>query len=111
MLELLIGFGIALYIAWSIGANDETMSLLAGSGYVNVKVAAVLGAAMAFLGSIFLGHYVEATIGEKLLLVKIDLTDILNILFSAATWLTIASLEDGLFLQRIQLSAPLLDLD
>jgi len=91
MLELIIVFGIALYVAWSIGANDETMSLLAGSGFVNVLMAAALGGIMAFLGSIFFGYRVEATVGKGLVLMEITLMDVLVIMFSVATWMTAAS--------------------
>jgi PiT family inorganic phosphate transporter len=88
---LLLGFGITFYVAWGIGANDETMALLSGSGLVSVRVAALLGAVMAFLGTIFLGQNVEETIGKGLLLETVSSVDALVILFSIATWLVVAS--------------------
>ncbi|MEM3523408.1 MAG: hypothetical protein QXU11_11955 [Thermoproteota archaeon] len=45
MLDLLIVFGIAVYVAWSMGANNESMSILAGSGFMSTTMAAILGAA------------------------------------------------------------------
>ncbi|MCD6469424.1 inorganic phosphate transporter [Candidatus Bathyarchaeota archaeon] len=90
-LVLLISFGMTLYIAFSIGANDETMAPLAGSRFIRVSAAALLGSLMAFLGAVFLGYKVEETIGKKLLVGPITATDVLIIVFSIATWLTIAS--------------------
>jgi PiT family inorganic phosphate transporter len=91
MLELLLSFGMAFYVAWSIGANDETMALLAGSGFTKVGVAVLVGALMVFLGSVFLGQPVEETIGKKMLLSAVSPSDVLMLMFSVAAWLTIAS--------------------
>lgn len=89
--NLLAGFGMALYVAWGIGSNDATMATLAGSGFLNLKSTALLGGVMAFLGAVLLGQRVEATIGKNLLLGSITVIDVLIILFSTATWSTIAS--------------------
>lgn len=88
---LLASFGMAIYIAFSIGANDETMAPLAGSGFVKVGTAALLGGLMAFFGAVFLGYKVEETIGRKLLVGTVTTTDAIIIVFSIATWLTVAS--------------------
>jgi PiT family inorganic phosphate transporter len=67
------------------------LALLSGSGLVSVRVAALLGAVMAFLGVLVLGHSVEETIGRGLLLGTVSSVDALLILFSIATWLVVAS--------------------
>jgi len=88
---LLLGTLIALYIAWSIGANDETMANLAGSKFVSITTAIVLGAIMDFLGAVILGYKVEETISKDLLNYRITEVDALIIVISVALWLTIAS--------------------
>jgi len=82
---------MAIYIAFSTGANDETMAPLARSGFVKVGMAALLGGIMAFFGAVFLGYKVEETIGKKLLVGTVTTTDAVIIVFSIATWLTVAS--------------------
>jgi len=91
LLDLLIIFGIAVYVAWSMGANNESMSILAGSGFASTTIAAILGAIMVLAGSLLLGHLVETTISRGLLLLEITLNDALIIMLSAAIWLTVAT--------------------
>lgn len=91
MLDLMIIFGIAVYVAWGMGANNESMSILAGSGFTSTTVAAILGGTMVFTGSLLLGHLVETTIAKGLVLLEITLIDAFIIMFSAATWLTVAT--------------------
>jgi len=74
-----------------MGANNESMSILAGSGFVGTTTATILGGVMVFIGSLFLGHLVETTIGRGLMSVEATLMDALIIMFSAAAWLTVAS--------------------
>jgi len=88
---LLLGLIVALYIAWSIGANDETMANLAGSRFVSVTTAVMLGAIMDFLGAVTLGYKVEETISKDLLNYEVTEADALVIVVSVALWLTVAS--------------------
>ncbi len=88
---LLMSFVLAFYVAWSVGANDETMAVLAGSGFTSILAACIIGAIMDFLGAVLLGYKVEETMGEKLLAYKIDLVDTLIIVAAVATWLVLAS--------------------
>jgi PiT family inorganic phosphate transporter len=87
----LIGTIISLYLAWSIGSNDETVAPLVGSGVIDIKKSVILGGLAAFLGAILLGNRVEITLGDGLLLGFITDIEILVILLSVATWLTLAS--------------------
>ncbi|MCW4020858.1 MAG: anion permease [Candidatus Bathyarchaeota archaeon] len=88
---LLAGLGLAFYVAWGMGSTDGTMAPLAGSGFVSVNMAALLGSIMTFLGALFMGERVEKTIGKNLLVGIVTETDILIIVFSIATWLMVAS--------------------
>lgn len=90
-LALLASFGMAIYVAFSIGANDESMAPLAGSGFIKVGTAALLGGVMASLGAVLLGHRVEETIGRAILTEPIMAVDTFIIVFSMATWMTLAS--------------------
>jgi PiT family inorganic phosphate transporter len=82
---------ISFYVAWSIGSNDETVAPLSGSGTLSLTKSVALGSIASFLGAVFMGQKVETTIGEGLLKGTITETEVLIILFSVATWLTIAS--------------------
>ncbi|RLF01589.1 MAG: hypothetical protein DRJ59_05755 [Thermoprotei archaeon] len=88
---LVLGLLLALYVAWSIGANDETMATLAGSGFTSIALAALLGALMDFLGAVFLGYTVEETLGKKLIKGILTTTDVVILLLAVATWLIVAS--------------------
>ncbi|RLE90249.1 MAG: hypothetical protein DRJ49_00270 [Thermoprotei archaeon] len=90
-LLLIISLLIAFYIAWSIGSNDETMATLAGSGFISVTFAALIGALMDFLGAVLVGHTVEKTIGGGLIAGNITLVDVCIILLAVATWLIVGS--------------------
>ena len=91
VLILLLALGSAVYIAWSIGANDETMATVAGSGFLTTTQAVALGALMDFLGAILLGGRVEKTLGEGILSFQIGLREAFVIILAVATWLTLAS--------------------
>ncbi len=87
----LIDFGIAISVALGIGAGNESMAPLAGSGITTVKTATLLGALLAFLGAVILGYRVEGTIGKGLLTNEIAAVDVLVMMFSMATWSILAS--------------------
>jgi len=91
-LVLVLEFIISFWIAFSIGANDETMASLVGSKFISVFLAALLGAIMDFIGAVTLGYKVEETIGKGLLSFKISELDALIIIITVALWLVLASL-------------------
>ncbi len=82
---------LAFYIAWSIGANDETMAVVAGSGFTSIGIAVAIGALMDFLGAVVASEAVEKTMGVSLLAFTPTDKDFFIILFATATWLVIAS--------------------
>ncbi len=89
--DVIVALFTAVYVAWSIGANDETVAPLAGSGILSVTSAVILGGVTAFLGAVFLGEKVEATIGESLLKGALTSQEAIIVLLSIATLLTFAS--------------------
>jgi len=93
MFLVLLSFLIACYVAWSIGANDESMALLAGSGFVTVSVAVLIGAIAQLLGIALFGHYVEKTLGKELLTFGVSWSDVLIVLLTVATLLLLGSLK------------------
>lgn len=84
-------FGLAFYIAWGIGSNDQNMAPLKGSGLLNITAITVLGGISAVFGAVLMGHRVEETIARGLLSGTVVPVETLIIVFSIATWLTIAS--------------------
>ncbi|MBN2334638.1 inorganic phosphate transporter [Candidatus Bathyarchaeota archaeon] len=88
----LFSLAAAFYVAWSIGANDEAVAPLAGSGAMSLNLAVAVGGVSALLGAVFMGERVEKTLGRGLLLGSITETEALLILVAIATWLTAASI-------------------
>jgi len=87
---LLLSGSLTFYIAWSIGANDETMAALGGSRVMRMGQAALLGAALDFIGAVFLSSNVEETLGENLV-PNLSMADAAIISLAVATWLVAAS--------------------
>ncbi len=88
---LLVSFALALYVAWSVGANDETMAVVVGSGFGSVTFAVFVGAVMDFLGAVIFSEKVEYTMGKEILSFDLTLMDVFIITAAMATWLVIAS--------------------
>lgn len=93
VIVLLIIMGLA--IAFSIGANDESMATPVGAGTLSLKQGAIIGGIVAFIGVVFLSSGVGKTIGVGLL--SPEARDYYNthvmlaILISTTTWLIVGS--------------------
>lgn len=88
----------ALYMGWSMGANDAANCVGAdiGSGMMSVKTGIIITCVFSFLGAVFLGGNVIKTIGKGVVDINCLPSDERNILalialFSAALWVTIAT--------------------
>lgn len=92
MFSTLLGVLAALYLAISIGANDETLAPLAGSRALSLDSAVIIGASLATLGAIFLSQRVEDTIGHQILTGTLIDSEIVLILVTVAVFLTISSI-------------------
>ena len=88
---ILISILVAFYVAWSIGANDETMAVALSTGLMNVGLVVALGAIMDFFGALIASASVEETIGVKLLTFDPSELDIFIILVAIASWLVFVS--------------------
>jgi PiT family inorganic phosphate transporter len=86
--SLLIGF----VVAFTIGANDETMTPAVGAGLVSLNIAVIIGGIFNFFG-VFLGVSVSKTVGKGISTEPLDLTMVFVILISMAIWLFIVSLR------------------
>lgn len=84
---LLLGF----VVAFTIGANDETMTPAVGAGLLSLGVAVVIGGIFNFIGVFFLGESVSSTVGKGISVEPLDLTMVFVILISMAIWLLIVS--------------------
>ena len=82
-----------LVLAFGIGAQDETMSTVFGSGSLKLRSAMILAAILAFFGVIFLSATVGKKIGSSLLGESVDFSEkmMLALLISTSTWLIVAT--------------------
>jgi phosphate/sulfate permease len=91
LIMVLIVMGISL--AFSIGANDETLSALVGANLLKFRIALFVGGIAAGLGIIFLSQGVGKTVGADILGPGIKYTTfmLLAVLISSIIWLIIGS--------------------
>jgi len=85
---------LAIALAFSIGANDETLSTLVGAGVIKFKLALLIGGIAVGAGMFsFAFAFVAKTVGADLLGEALNYTDImlLTVLISSIFWLIIGS--------------------
>ncbi len=85
---------LAIALAFSIGANDETLSTLVGAGVIKFKVALLIGGLAVGAGMFaFSFAFVAKTVGADLLGESLTYTDfmLLTVLISSIFWLIIGS--------------------
>ncbi len=85
---------LAIALAFSIGANDETLSTLVGAGVIKFKLALLIGGIAVGVGMFsFSFAFVAKTVGADLLGEAITYTDfmLLTVLISSILWLVIGS--------------------
>ncbi len=64
-----IGGGLALYMAWAIGANDvaNAMGTSVGSGALTIRRAIIVAGILEFSGAFFVGGHVTQTVRKGIL--------------------------------------------
>ncbi|MFX0143740.1 MAG: inorganic phosphate transporter, partial [Candidatus Hodarchaeota archaeon] len=85
---------MAVSLAFSIGANDETLSALVGAGVVKFRIALIIGGIAIGAGMIFFSSgFVAKTVGADILGEGITYTTfmLLTVLISSIIWLVIGS--------------------
>jgi PiT family inorganic phosphate transporter len=84
---------LAIFLSFSIGANDETSAPLAAAGTIKLKIVLIIGGAAIAFGTIFLSEGVASMVGEKILGpgIKYTIFMLLAVLISAIIWLIIGS--------------------
>ena len=85
---------LAIALAFSIGANDETLSTLVGAGVIKFKLALIIGGIAVGAGMFaFAFAFVAKTVGADLLGEALNYTDfmLLTVLISSIFWLIIGS--------------------
>ncbi|MEM2921293.1 MAG: inorganic phosphate transporter, partial [Candidatus Bathyarchaeia archaeon] len=90
-IELVLFAAVAAYIAWGIGANDETMMVAASGSSLSINRLALIGALATCLGAITYGQIVEETIGKGILAILPTSRAGLQIVVATASWLTVVS--------------------
>ena len=87
---------LSMFLAFGIGANDETMATVVGSGSLKVRIAVYIGGILVLFGCLFLNlleNSVGKTIGAGLVGVGVtyDTWMMLAVLLSTTIWLIVAS--------------------
>ncbi|MFX1463518.1 MAG: anion permease [Promethearchaeota archaeon] len=85
---------MAISLAFSIGANDETLSALVGAGVLKFRIALIVGGIAIGAGMIFFsGGFVAKTVGADILGEGITYTTfmLLTVLISSIIWLVVGS--------------------
>ena len=92
---------LSLFLAFGIGANDETMATVVGSGSLKLKISVYIGGILVLLGCLFMSAEVGKTIGKNLLgsgsdgvgglSADYDAKMMLAVLLSTTIWLIVAS--------------------
>jgi PiT family inorganic phosphate transporter len=92
---LTLAIGIGLFVAFTIGANDETMTPAVGAGLLGLGAAVVIGGVFNLIGVFFLGESVARTVGTNFTYPEYPLTlpMVFIILISMAAWLLIVSMK------------------
>ncbi|MFX1275055.1 MAG: anion permease [Promethearchaeota archaeon] len=85
---------LALFLSFSIGANDETPAPLAAAGTLKFKAVLILGGVGLAIGTIFLSEEVASTVGKKFVGTEVSYSIymLLSVLISAIIWLVVGSL-------------------
>ncbi|MFW9903868.1 MAG: inorganic phosphate transporter [Candidatus Thorarchaeota archaeon] len=86
---LLLGF----LVAFTIGANDETMTPAVGAGLLSLSVAVFIGGFFNFVGVFLLGESVSKTVGKGISTTALNLDMVFVILISMGLWLFIVSIK------------------
>lgn len=97
---LLLAIGGGLLMAFGIGANDaaNAMATSVGSRAITVRQAVVIAASLAFLGAVFLGANVAATISKGIInpaMIEdqnLLMLGMLSALISAGVWVLVATM-------------------
>jgi len=84
-----------LFVAFTIGANDETMTPAVGAGLLSLSAAVIVGGVFNLIGVFFLGESVAKTVGNNFTYPEFPLTlpMVFIILISMAAWLLIVSMK------------------
>lgn len=84
---------MGIFLAFAIGANDETLSSLVGANVLKFRIALVLGGVATGLGMIFFSEGVAKTVGANILGEGITYSSFMlfAVLISSVLWLIIGS--------------------
>lgn len=85
---------MGIFLAFSIGANDETLSALVGANVTKFRVALIIGGLAAGFGMIFFSGNVAKTVGANILgegIPEYTVFMLLAVLISSIIWLIIGS--------------------
>jgi len=89
---MILGLGLAIYIAWCIGTNDAAnpTQYAVGSGAIHLRRALILFTIFTALGALLQGWMVMKTFGRGVAEIR-DIHDALAATIATGIWVTIAS--------------------
>lgn len=92
---LILALGLGFFVAFTIGANDESMTPAVGAGLLSLSAAVFIGGIFNFIGVFFLGESVSKTVGTKFTTADfaLSLSMVFVILISMGIWLFIVSMK------------------
>ncbi len=84
---------LSMFLAFGIGANDETMATVVGSGSLKIRTSVYIGGGLALIGCMFLSTNVGKSVGADLVGENViyDNRMMLAVLLSTTVWLIVAS--------------------
>ena len=82
---------LTLILAFSDGANDESMSPLLGSGIFSMKAACIVGALSIIIGALLLTSRIKHTLSMELIRVSLSGEAVFIILVSSLAWLLVTA--------------------
>ena len=89
---LIVLLTLSIIIAFGIGANDEAMAPVVGSGAIKLKYVLLLGLVLNVVGALLLGRFTSGTLGSALLLAPARTENyILAIIISTSIFLILSS--------------------
>lgn len=100
MIWIVIASGLALYVAWNLGANDvaNSMGTSVGSGAVSLRQALAIAGVLEFFGAVLFGRRVVGTLASGVVnpnqftdVPQVLLLGMVSVLLTCGLWLNLAT--------------------
>ena len=82
---------LASFVAFAIGANDNTMASLVGAKVLSLRKATILGSILLMIGAVVLGHGVSTTIGANMVTQPLSVDLVFVISLAIILWMLLSA--------------------